>query len=431
MQKADLEILSDDKIPESIRATIATKLLDQRSAYSERAHIEREKEADRELERDRMSAERRKYLWNTPVAAAIAGLLTLMATSYFERKASEEQARQALTQTELTAALDERDKQLAQKLSEQTRRSEAEIAADAAERKFQFELVAAQIEDKSLTNIQRAEILWFLARSNVLTTLDKEELEKMVKEQQDNPNAQIFPVVNPIIPGVENRPHELVNSIQAAPWHVGITAHEDKDVFCNGVLVAETWVLTAGHCVSSNVSDLNVAVGSISQRTAERLDVVEKIIHPSHKGKSFDFALLKLAAAPPKSARPIDVRTSSKMHAHQIIRVTAWAANSLGGPVPDQLGFVDIPFVPRRICNLPDSYDGEITEQMFCAGFREGGVDVCSAASGAPATVFEDNRMKLVGIASWGEGCGKPLKYGVYSKTSAISDWINQTVSNR
>ena len=81
---------------------------------------------------------------------------------------------------------------------------------------------------------------------------------------------------------------------------------------------------------------------------------------------------------------------------------------------------------------------------MLCAGFSEGtnalhqnfwkhmfirldpnvlgGKDSCQADSGGP--LFTRNPFTLVGIVSWGEGCGDPRYPGVYTRVSEYIDFI-------
>lgn len=54
-------------------------------------------------------------------------------------------------------------------------------------------------------------------------------------------------------------------------------------------------------------------------------------------------------------------------------------------------------------------------------GCEEGGKDACQGDSGGPAVLDH----KLVGIVSWGEGCGNPNYPGVYTKISSIFNWLH------
>lgn len=60
---------------------------------------------------------------------------------------------------------------------------------------------------------------------------------------------------------------------------------------------------------------------------------------------------------------------------------------------------------------------------MLCAGDIYGGRDACQGDSGGPLV---SNNI-LVGVVSWGNGCGGRRKPGVYTDVSLLRDWITNS----
>ena len=86
-----------------------------------------------------------------------------------------------------------------------------------------------------------------------------------------------------------------------------------------------------------------------------------------------------------------------------------------------------VPVVSRQECNKFSSYGGLVKEGMICAGFEKGGKDNCYGDGGSPLMCqISQGKWVVGGINSWGQGCGLPGKYSVYTFTEKYRHWINR-----
>ena len=77
-------------------------------------------------------------------------------------------------------------------------------------------------------------------------------------------------------------------------------------------------------------------------------------------------------------------------------------------------------------------YNGEIipTDEI-CAGYTSGGVDTCQGDSGGPMFRADSaGALVQVGIVSWGDGCARPNKPGVYTQVSHFSAAIKSAAAS-
>ena len=66
---------------------------------------------------------------------------------------------------------------------------------------------------------------------------------------------------------------------------------------------------------------------------------------------------------------------------------------------------------------------GAITDGQICAGGALN-KDACQGDSGGPLTYESNGQHVLIGDVSYGDGCGKEGKYGVYGRVSFYRTWI-------
>lgn len=65
---------------------------------------------------------------------------------------------------------------------------------------------------------------------------------------------------------------------------------------------------------------------------------------------------------------------------------------------------------------------------MFCAGYRDGRSDTCSGDSGGPLLCNIHGRWTVVGVTSFGYGCGRHSKYGIYANVANHVRWITSVI---
>lgn len=83
---------------------------------------------------------------------------------------------------------------------------------------------------------------------------------------------------------------------------------------------------------------------------------------------------------------------------------------------------VEVLIINQQYCNT--AYKDLITDQMICAGYKNGEKDSCAGDSGGPLSTLINNKPVLIGVVSWGIGCARPGSPGVYSRVTSVRDWI-------
>ncbi|XP_077564663.1 trypsin-1-like [Haemaphysalis longicornis] len=232
------------------------------------------------------------------------------------------------------------------------------------------------------------------------------------------------------------------------PWQVALRMR--GHVFCGGAIVSPTEVVTAAHCVQGmNFKRVNVIAGTLKRaepldHTAQQRTVKEVIVHEGYGGNgkmSHDIAVLKLS-------EPFDFEGSDGFvgpvclpqehyRAGALLTVSGYGTLYAGGPVPRELRAVIVPVVTDEKCGrtYKDAFSsfGEESpfdaDAMLCAMEEGGGKDSCQGDSGGPAVQQSGGRARLVGVVSWGVGCGHSRYPGVYTEVSRYVPWLLENTS--
>jgi uncharacterized repeat protein (TIGR01451 family) len=235
-------------------------------------------------------------------------------------------------------------------------------------------------------------------------------------------------------------PQKIVGGSEATPgaWPWMASVHRiNFGHWCGAALVHPEWVLTAAHCTNPfSAQDLTVILGrhNLSSSEGEEIAVIDIVQHPDFAPFTLDSDIALLRLATPSSQTPVGVTglEDAALFASGITAtITGWGALSQGGSSPDALHQVSVPIVSNATCNAPQSYNGQVTGNMLCAGFAQGGKDACQGDSGGPLMVAnaQQNGWLVAGVVSWGDGCALPNKYGVYTRVAEFKRWMAAYVS--
>ncbi|XP_074040569.1 plasminogen isoform X1 [Leptinotarsa decemlineata] len=217
------------------------------------------------------------------------------------------------------------------------------------------------------------------------------------------------------------------------PWHVAIL-NQYMEVFCGGTLIASRWVLTANHCIRRY---LRVRLNAHDLRSHDGRDVemtVSKMFpHPKFNFRTVDndIALLML----PKAVRtPVACLPNKMPRTRELCSVMGWGKiHPMDVYGTNLLQEAKLPIVHPDTCRK--SYRRFlISDNMLCAGWASGRADTCAGDSGGglicPSRRYKRIVYSVQGITSFGDGCGRRNKYGIYTTVYNYVGWINYIISH-
>ncbi|XP_068082926.1 trypsin [Anabrus simplex] len=266
------------------------------------------------------------------------------------------------------------------------------------------------------------------------------------------------------------------------PWYALLHPPSRRGaIICGGTLVTENHVLTAAHCFKSLrgvpiEKQFVVALGVYNRcqidSTSKEFTVSKVVLHPKYgqKKEYFDIAVVTLSSpassftsaclpAPETSNRvvmlsepvqePVWTYNPWDLWGMRLGRTGLSAERSQGDTDGLILGFgstrpgdrksvpctmrqATIHVYSREECmksGLP--LQDKTDSTLICAGVKEGGKDTCQGDSGGGLMVVKDGRYYLLGIVSFGYGCGVRNIPGLYTRVTSYLNWINEHIKTR
>ncbi|MFF7447820.1 MULTISPECIES: trypsin-like serine protease [unclassified Streptomyces] len=225
--------------------------------------------------------------------------------------------------------------------------------------------------------------------------------------------------------------------ISEGPWTVALSSRDRfggtrAGQFCGGVAVGRTTVLTAAHCLGEDVlggppdrvGDLKVIAGrtDLLSNEGQEIPVRATWVNPAYDAgtNAGDFAVITLATAlPGSSAITMAPAGDAAYEPGTSATVYGWGDATGGGDYAHSLRAAHVHVLSDALCEraYPGSADGTyLVGTMLCAGEATGGMDACQGDSGGPLVA----QGKLIGLVSWGSGCGRAGSPGVYTRVSDV-----------
>ncbi|XP_062977531.1 transmembrane protease serine 12-like [Elgaria multicarinata webbii] len=232
--------------------------------------------------------------------------------------------------------------------------------------------------------------------------------------------------------------------VGAWPWQVSLQVYRFGVGYhhvCGGALINNNTVLTAAHCIKkwTDPALWRVVTGLhhifLHQSHTIAILVRAILIHSDFQKDTYenDIAMFKLAdyIIFNDYIQPICLFNAPRfLIDNSACYITGWGSAEEHGRGNYILQEAKVNVIPLYTCNRFDWYAGSVAWNMICAGSESGHVDSCQGDSGGPlsCSFSNDSKYYLIGITSFGIGCGRPKFPGIYVRVGKYRSWVDSNV---
>ncbi|XP_072747982.1 soluble guanylate cyclase 89Db [Anoplolepis gracilipes] len=224
-----------------------------------------------------------------------------------------------------------------------------------------------------------------------------------------------------------------VTSIYDYPWLVSMTRL--GKFYCAGSVISRKHILTAAHCLRGfDIKTIKLVLMNSDRPSISNNAIVRRIksatIHENFNAYSFNNDIAIIEMDEPVSVNGV-VRTACLPedrnidYTGAIATAVGWGQTDEKGKPATELRKVNLPILSQEECDQTGYAKNRITENMFCSGYLDGKRDACFGDSGGPLHVKGIfGQLEVIGIVSWGRGCGRPNFPGIYTKLTNYIEWL-------
>jgi trypsin len=235
-------------------------------------------------------------------------------------------------------------------------------------------------------------------------------------------------------------------------------------------------VLTAGHCLldlsrpeypleikrgddgrfeeakTGDILQVAIGIDDLAATSPDNIyEVADIVRHEEYHGVPFrdgnDIALVRLARPSSGQVARLSLSPGTDPQGEALLQIAGFGDTVESGPISQTKAFTDrepitfysssqalletsLPYVSPELCHSTYK-SAAIGPGQICAGYDQGGRDSCQGDSGGPLAARDKNGcLYQIGTVSWGEGCAREHRYGVYTRLSNYAGWLRDHVGN-